>query len=338
MSEKKTDWTGYGGELDYDALLAHYQDTIKPEPPPPPREKRKLIPTLISDLSGTGKFSRKRGGKAAAQEGEQPLEEAPVDLEELKPAPRPQEGRWQKILHTPQTEMPAEGSGAELTQVLEELEQQTKPAEPAAPRESAPKKKRAPQKTAAEPQPIPQESPSPKEPAAAVIAPPEEEALAPHPEEAPKPPFWKKAAKVKKEKPVKPAKAKKEKAPKEKVQRDLSHAGQAVGDREPNVLEWIYIEIYYIGIQLMRDMNLLRREAEKLFAWLKERIPRWLEEQNRRFQRFCRHISDTTLFPYREIARLTARTAGYGAWRRGREALRPSSGTGGITSVPFPAP
>ena len=119
MSEKKTDWTGDGGELDYDALLAHYQDTIKPEPPPPPREKRKLIPTLISDLSGTGKFSRKRGGKAAAQEGEQPLEEAPVDLEELKPAPRPQEGRWQKILHTPQTETPAEGSGAELTQVLD---------------------------------------------------------------------------------------------------------------------------------------------------------------------------------------------------------------------------
>lgn len=307
MSEKKTDWTGDGGELDYDALLAHYQDTIKPEPPPPPREKRKLIPTLISDLSGTGKFSRKRGGKAAAQEGEQPLEEAPVDLEELKPAPRPQEGRWQKILHTPQTEMTAEGSGAELTQVLEELEQQTKPAEPAAPRESAPKKKRAPQKTAAEPQPIPQQSPSPKEPAAAVIAPPEEEPPAPHPDEMPKPPFWKKAAKAKKEKPVKPAKAKKEKAPKEKVQRDLSHAGQAVGDREPNVLEWIYIEIYYIGIQLMRDMNLLRREAEKLFAWLKERIPRWLEEQNRRFQRFCRHISDTTLFPYREIARLTAR-------------------------------
>ena len=307
MSEKKTDWTGDGGELDYDALLAHYQDTIKPEPPPPPREKRKLIPTLISDLSGTGKFSRKRGGKAAAQEGEQPLEEAPVDLEELKPAPRPQEGRWQKILHTPQTETPAEGSGAELTQVLEELEQQTKPAEPAAPRESAPKKKRAPQKTAAEPQPIPQQSPSPKEPAAAVIAPPEEEPPAPHPDEMPKLPFWKKAAKAKKEKPVKPAKAKKEKAPKEKVQRDLSHAGQAVGDREPNVLEWIYIEIYYIGIQLMRDMNLLRREAEKLFAWLKERIPRWLEEQNRRFQRFCRHISDTTLFPYREIARLTAR-------------------------------
>ena len=69
MSEKKTNWTGDGGELDYDALLAHYQDTIKPEPPPPPREKRKLIPTLISDLSGTGKFSRKRGGRLPPRKG-----------------------------------------------------------------------------------------------------------------------------------------------------------------------------------------------------------------------------------------------------------------------------
>ena len=40
MSEKKTDWTGDGGELDYDALLAHYQDTIKPEPPPPQGETK----------------------------------------------------------------------------------------------------------------------------------------------------------------------------------------------------------------------------------------------------------------------------------------------------------
>ena len=64
MSEKKTDWTGDGGELDYDALLAHYQDTIKPEPPPPPREKRKLIPTLISDLSGEAERLPPRKGSS----------------------------------------------------------------------------------------------------------------------------------------------------------------------------------------------------------------------------------------------------------------------------------
>lgn len=272
MPETKKDWNGDGGELDYDALLAHYQDIIKPEPPPPPREKKKLIPTLISDLSGAGKFSRKRGGKAAPEPEEPPEEKVSVDLEELKPAPRPKESRWKRILAAPKRAQQPEGEGREeLAQVMEELEE------------------REPQGAFATAE-APEAEAGRKADAA---APPKEKAKRPGRE---------KPAKAKKEKPPK-----KEKSPKESPRRDLSQAGQAVGDREPNVLEWIYIEIYYIGIQLMRDMNLLRREAGKLFAWLGVHIPRWLEEQNRRFQRLCRHISDMTLFPYREIARLTAR-------------------------------
>ena len=54
-------------------------------------------------------------------------------------------------------------------------------------------------------------------------------------------------------------------------------------------------------------MHLFRRELGKLRDWLWEVVPQWFTMQRRRFLRLCTHISDTTLFPYREIARLTSR-------------------------------
>lgn len=77
------------------------------------------------------------------------------------------------------------------------------------------------------------------------------------------------------------------------------------GHRSPTPWEWFYIETYYIGIQLMRDVHLMRREAAKGISWLTHAVPSWLMEQRRRFLRICDRISDKTLFPYREIARRT---------------------------------
>lgn len=77
------------------------------------------------------------------------------------------------------------------------------------------------------------------------------------------------------------------------------------GHRSPTPWEWFYIEIYYIGIQLMRDVHLMRREAAKGISWLAHAVPSWLMEQRRKFLRICDRISDKTLFPYREIARRT---------------------------------
>ena len=90
MAEQKRDRAHSDGELDYDSLLSRYKDAAEPEPepPPPPREKKKIISTLLSDVSapGEGKFARKRGQKAAPQQKE-PEEEPqapPLKLEELK--------------------------------------------------------------------------------------------------------------------------------------------------------------------------------------------------------------------------------------------------------------
>ena len=123
MAEQKRDRAHSDGELDYDSLLSRYKDVAEPEPPPPPREKKKIISTLLSDVSapGEGKFARKRGQKAAPQQKE-PEEEPqapPLKLEELKPAPRPQEGkkRWDRILREPVREEPP--AGEELSQVLD---------------------------------------------------------------------------------------------------------------------------------------------------------------------------------------------------------------------------
>ena len=281
MAEQKRDRAHSDGELDYDSLLSRYKDAAEPEPepPPPPREKKKIISTLLSDVSapGEGKFARKRGQKAAPQQKE-PEEEPqapPLKLEELKPAPRPQESkkRWDRILREPVREEPPAGEEPELSQVLDSLERSPKDRQEPPERTKKEKRRAAVQ---------PEAAPKPEAPPAAEALPVEE---------APAPRKGKKAAKA------------------EKRGLDPAPIAEPVPeqDREPSVLEWIYIEIYYIGIQLLRDMHLFRREAGKLRDWLWERAPLWFEEQRRRFLRVCNHISDTTLFPYRELARLTSR-------------------------------
>lgn len=286
MAEEKKDWALSEEEMDYDALLSHYKDAAKPEPPPPPREKKKVISTLLSDVSapGEGKFARKRGSRS--QKEKEPEEAPPLELEGLKP-PRPQEGkkRWERILREPVGAPPAAEPAPELSQVMDSLEEP--PREDPAPEPPKRKKRGAAQAKAA---PVP--APEPEGPESPV---PGEEP----PKGAPAP------RKGRKEKPPKAEKRPREKAP----ALDPAPIAEPVPPRdwEPSALEWIYIEVYYIGIQLLRDLHLFRREAAKLRDWLWEQAPLWFEEQRRRFLRVCNHISDTTLFPYRELARLTSR-------------------------------
>ena len=181
--------------------------------------------------------------------------------------------RWDRILREPVREEPPAGEEPELSQVLDSLERSPKD------RQEPPERTKKERRRAAV---QPEAAPKPEAPPAAEALPVEE---------APAPRKGKKAAKA------------------EKRGLDPAPIAEPVPeqDREPSVLEWIYIEIYYIGIQLLRDMHLFRREAGKLRDWLWERAPLWFEEQRRRFLRVCNHISDTTLFPYRELARLTDR-------------------------------
>ncbi len=285
MAAEKKDRALGQEELDYDSLLSHYRDASEPETPPPPREKKKLISTLLSDVSAPseGKFARKRTPKNPPQEKIQEEESpSPIPLEELKPAPRPQEGqkRWDRILREPVRQEPEEPA-PELSQVLETLEEGASQPEP---REHLKKEK-----------PPKREKP-PKAERAAKADPPPRPAPAPPPEKAPQ---------------SSPPKAKKTKAIRKAEPRHLAHPPaeppSSEREREPTILEWIYIEVYYIGIQLLRDMHLFRRELGKLRDWLWEVVPQWFTMQRRRFLRLCTHISDTTLFPYREIARLTSR-------------------------------
>ena len=134
MAAEKKDRALGQEELDYDSLLSHYRDASEPETPPPPREKKKLISTLLSDVSAPseGKFARKRTPKNPPQEKIQEEESpSPIPLEELKPAPRPQEGqkRWDRILREPVRQEPEEPA-PELSQVLETLEEGASQPEP----------------------------------------------------------------------------------------------------------------------------------------------------------------------------------------------------------------
>lgn len=253
------------GEMDYDALLAHYRELGIYEGPMEPRPPKEKKPRLAPPQTpGEGKFAKKR--RAAPQEEPprpkaarepEPAPEAPMDLEDMKPAPKPREGkrRWADILGRLGTAaaQPEEPDSPELEEAIRAVE----PPEP--PKEEA------------------------KEP--------------PPPEQKPE-----KKERRKKEKPPRPAAIKGEEKPEKQEKQKKPSAGKD----EPSLLEWVYIEVYYIGIQLMRDMNLLRREWERLMGWVRYYVPRWFQEQHSRFLRVCTHISDTTLFPYRELARLTS--------------------------------
>lgn len=290
------------GELDYDALLAHYRELgimDAPMEPHPTKEKKKL--SLHATLPGEGKFAKKRGHSAHQEppeeephrkpaaavkhpqepaapaeerhrEGPAPVREAAVEPEDPKPGPKPREGkrRWQGIFGRPKPEKHPEPAPA---------------AGEAPPEPPRPKPDKAPALA---------ETPKPE--------PPRPEAV-----EQPKP----EPPKQERRKPEK-----EEKAPRAAKGRDRGG--------EPTILEWAYIEVYYIGIQLMRDINQVRRRLSKLAAWVGEYVPRWFRGQHDRFLRVCTHISDTTLFPYRELARLTGRLSrnlretekGKGAFRR----------------------
>ncbi len=150
-----------------------------------------------------------------------------------------------------------------------------------------------------EPQPAPGEEEKGEEPAAAAEraepVPEAREEAAPPSERPPR-----------KKNPPKKKAPRQKKAGKEKEKsRPAPREKEEPSRRSPTVLEWVYIETYYIGIQLMRDVHLMRRGAARRIAWLARVVPAWLMEQRRRFLRFCDRISDKTLSPYREIARRT---------------------------------
>ena len=141
-----------------------------------------------------------------------------MDLEDLKPAPKPREGkrRWADILGRLGTAaaQPEEPDSPELEEAIRAVE----PPEP--------------QREEAKEPPPPEQKPEKKE-------------------------------RRKKEKPPRPAAIKGEEKPEKQEKQKKPSAGKD----EPSLLEWVYIEVYYIGIQLMRDMHLLRREWERLMGW-----------------------------------------------------------------------
>lgn len=309
------------GELDYDALLAHYREKgilDGPMEPAPARDKKKL--SLHPSAPNEGKFAKKRGDRPARQQPDPPAEPkkkqrpAPAeqprqeeDPEESKPAPKPREGkrRWLDILSRPKPEGKGEEEQSPEEEVSEDLSAPGRPAPPG------------------EPEPVP--PPPAKErrhrdraAAAAVLTEPLEEAAEKEEEEPePRPKkerfrpgllFGKKKEKetpqAPEEEPQAPALAETE----EPERRAPGERDKARNHREePTLLEWVYIEVYYIGVQLMRDMNFLHRRWQQLADWMAYQVPRWFQWQHQRFLRVCTHISDTTLFPYRELAKLTGR-------------------------------
>ena len=267
----------------------------------------------------------------------------PVDLEELRPGPKAPSGpeKWDRILEKWPEEAPAEEAAPESAEAPapEPLSPEDKTPEPApagpAPEEApeplpAPKKKKrhrpapvlpekAPEPAPAEekapepaPEPAQEEGPAEEAPAAAPEAaePPGEQ-----PRRKGRPALGKALSALGKHGGKKP-----EKAP--KPHREAPAAEGKEPRRAPTPLEWVYIETYYIGIQLMRDVHLMRREAMKTLSWLAREVPAWVLAQRRRFLRLTDRISEKTLAPYRELARRT------GQLRRGLRSVGRGKGAG----------
>lgn len=317
MAAEKKDLPGE--VLDYDSLLAHYREKgILDEPAvrqTAQRSKKSVIGTLLSDVSsaGEGKFSRKRGSKASATEAEdetvvplrpqetktnqprrsarrqaqpRPAPEAPaetpevLELSDLTPA-APQEGqqRWAKILSQPAPGAKEEPPSPELGEVLRLVDP------PAPPQDQGEELRDVLQSLDAR-QPAPEEKTPPRKKRSA------------------------KAAERRKEKQPEERSPKARRAP-EPPPREEPKPEARPPEKNSSyflvLLEWLYIETYYIGVQLQRDFHLLRRRWKKVSDWVRYNVPRWFQEQHRRFSVLCSRISDTTLFPYREIARLTGR-------------------------------
>ena len=307
------------GELDYDALLAHYRKLgISDEPmePSPPREKKKRAPALVPSSVG-GKFAKKRGGPSRRQS---PAEEAPPSRAAAIAKKQPEE--------TPPL---TEGTApvGQLSPEIKETEPVTRPREKkqglselfgrVKPTKSA-------KRPEAEPSPaleesLPGEVPvreqrqeiiqaEETEPAPVALSEPSREETPKKARQREKAAFavgafgvGKKEKAPKKEKPA----FVKEKAPKAEKAALAPEKKEKLPIEPFALMEWAYAQLYYIGVQLMRLMNRVWRRLTKLAEWMSVALPRWFEEQRGRFLRVTTHISDMTLFPYRELARLTGR-------------------------------
>ncbi|WP_274952779.1 M23 family metallopeptidase [Angelakisella massiliensis] len=84
-------------------------------------------------------------------------------------------------------------------------------------------------------------------------------------------------------------------------------------------LEWVYHECYYIGMQLIRDVNDFKRLIQKAFIWLWYTIPPILESARRRVVTFFDRIAGACLAPFDDIT-LKTKTLGKdlraGAWKK----------------------
>lgn len=263
------------GELDYDALLAHYRklgisdEPMEPSPPKEKKEKKKRLPALYPP-SGEGKFAKKRTGRPARQ---QPAEEetAPVAAAAA-------------VKKRPEEPLPPAEETAPVRPAAAEIEETKSDPRPKAEKKEKAEKRRFPEL-------FTHIKPSAKKPKEAAPS-----ALAAQPPRLEDPSVLEKAAAFSARK----TEEKREKKKKARARRFAALDAAALSD-------WVYAQLYFIGVQVMRDMNRIWHRLALLSAWIREAVPRWFGEQRSRFLRVTGHISDMTLFPYRELARLTGR-------------------------------
>ena len=278
-----------------------------PEPAPAEKPERPGKPGLLERLRQLARSTRAPGGDeeedlSEAQEPEEiPAEEAaPASAE--APAPEPVSPEDKTPVTTPE---PAPAEAPEpLPAPKKKKCRKPAPALPEEAPEPAPAEEKAPEPA---PEPAPEEAPAA---APKVAEPPREK-----PPRKGKPALGKALSVLGKHGGKKPGKA-------PKPHREAPAAEGKEPRRAPTPLEWVYIETYYIGIQLMRDVHLMRREAMKTLSWLAREVPAWVLAQRRRFLRLTDRISEKTLAPYRELARRT------GQLRRGLRSIGRGKGAG----------
>ncbi len=86
-------------------------------------------------------------------------------------------------------------------------------------------------------------------------------------------------------------------------------------------LDWAYHECYYIGMQLIRDVNDFKRLIQKVFIWLWYTIPPLVEGVQRRIITFFDRIAGACLAPFDDITaktRLLCKNLAAKRWRDGQ--------------------
>lgn len=109
-----------------------------------------------------------------------------------------------------------------------------------------------------------------------------------------------------------------------KIKRDQKAVARLdAKDKKPSHLETLHREIYFLGVQIIRDWYLLRRQATALIQMLTTCIPPWIEHKKRRLKWLWELFSHTSLYPYRDIVQKTQKlSADLGACSAGEKPPR----------------